>query len=146
MSKRKFLREADPKAINTLLGFDQYLAESSLTKIHWEMIKIRVSQINGCAYCIHKHSKDAIALGESVERIYLLPVWGESNAFTNEERAILALAEEMTLIAGNKVSDKVYNQAIELLGQQYTTEVMIAIVAMNSWNRIGIATEMNAEL
>ena len=146
MSKRKFLKDADAKAFDTMMGFERYLAASSLTKKHWEMIKIRVSQLNGCAYCIDKHSKDAIKAGESPQRIYLLPVWRETNFFTNEEQAILALAEEMTLIAGRSVSDKVYDNAIELLGQQYTTEVMMAIVAMNAWNRIGITTERKAEI
>jgi AhpD family alkylhydroperoxidase len=146
MSKRKFLRDADPKAFDTMMGFERYLGESSLTKIHWEMIKIRVSQLNGCAYCIDKHSKDAINAGESWQRIYLLPVWRDTSFFTDEEQAILALAEEMTLIAGKGVSDKVYDNAINLLGQQYTTEVTMAIIAINAWNRIGITTERKPEV
>ena len=141
MSKRKFLKDADVKAFDIMMGFERYLAAGSLTKIHWEMIKIRVSQLNGCAYCIDKHSKDAMALGESPQRIILLPVWRETDFYSKEEQAILALAEEMTLIAGRHVSDEVYDTAIELLGQQYTTEVMMAIIAMNAWNRIGITTE-----
>lgn len=145
MYKRKFLKDADAKAFDAMMGLERYLATSSLSKLHWEMIKIRVSQLNGCAYCIDKHSKDAIALGESAQRIILLPVWRETNFFSKEEQAILALAEEMTLIAGKHVSDKVYDTAIELLGQQYTTEVMMAIIAMNAWNRVGITTGRRAE-
>ena len=141
MAKRKFLRDADPRAFNIMMGFDRYLAESSLTRIHWELIKIRVSQINGCSYCIDKHSRDAVNAGESMQRIYLLPVWRETPLFSPEERLILALAEEMTLIAGKGVSDKVYDNALGLLGQQYLTEVMMAIIAMNAWNRVGITTE-----
>jgi len=146
MSKRKFLKDADPRAFNTMMGFDRYLAESSLTKIHWELIKIRVSQINGCAYCIDKHSRDALNAGERLQRIYLLPVWMDTNFFSLEEQSILALAEEMTLIAGKGVSDKVYDNALNLLGQQYLTEVMMAIIAMNAWNRVGITTERKPEL
>ena len=146
MSKRKFLKDADPKAFDVMMGFDRYLAAGSLTRMHWEMIKIRVSQLNGCAYCIDKHTKDAIKIGESPQRIFLLPVWRETNIFTKEEQAILALAEEMTLIAGKHVSDAVYDDAINTLGQQYTTEVMMAIIAMNAWNRIGITTGRKAEL
>jgi len=123
-----------------MLAFDQYLEESVLTKAHWEMIKIRVSQINGCAYCIDKHSKDAMKAGESAQRIYLLPVWRETSFFTEEEQSILALAEEMTLIAQKGVSDEVYDRALELLGQEYLTAVMMAVIAMNAWNRVGIAT------
>ncbi|WP_259071632.1 carboxymuconolactone decarboxylase family protein [Mucilaginibacter sp. X4EP1] len=141
MSKRKFLKDADPKAFDTLMAFEHYLAASSLSKTHAELIKIRVSQINGCAYCIDKHSKDAIAAGETAQRIYLLPVWHEAaNLFTAEEMAILSMAEQMTLIANHGVTDEVYDNAINLLGQQYTTEVMMAIIAMNAWNRIGITT------
>jgi AhpD family alkylhydroperoxidase len=141
MSKRKFFKDADPKAFDTMMAFEHYLAASSLTKIHAELIKIRVSQINGCAYCIDKHSKDAIAMGETAQRIYLLPVWREAGTiFTSEEKAILAMAEQMTLIADHGVTDEVYDDAINLLGQQYTTEVMMAIIAMNAWNRIGITT------
>ena len=145
MSKRKFLKDADPKAFNTMMAFERYLAESSLTKIHAELIKIRVSQINGCSYCIDKHIKDALCAGESGQRIYLLPVWRDTTFFTKEEQAILALAEEITLIANKGVSDDVYDNALNLLGQQYLTEVMMAIIAMNSWNRIGITTERKPE-
>ena len=145
MSKRKFLRDTDHAAFDTLMGFDRYLAKSPLTKIHLELIKIRVSQINGCAYCIDKHVRDAINANESIRRIYLLPVWRDTSCFTNEEQLILALAEEMTLIAGTGVSDKVYDDTIALLGQQYTTAVMMAIIAMNAWNRIGITTERKPE-
>ena len=140
MSKRKFLNEADPKAYQVLLGFEQYLQQSSLTVTHAELIKIRVSQINGCAYCIDKHVKDAIATGEDTRRIILLPVWRECAFFTEEEKAILALAEEMTLIAGHGVSNEVYHAVLSLLGQQNTTEVMMAVIAMNAWNRVGITT------
>lgn len=141
MSKRKLLKDIDAKAFDTMMGFERYLAASSLSKTHWEIIKIRVSQLNGCAYCIDKHSKDAMALGETAHRIILLPVWRETDFFSKEEQAILALAEEVTLIAGRHVSDEVYDAAIALLGQQYTTEVMMAAIAMNAWNRIGITTE-----
>lgn len=140
MSKRKFLNDSDPKAYQVMLGFEQYLQKSSLSVTHAELIKIRVSQINGCAYCIDKHVKDAITAGEDTRRIILLPVWRECDIFTEEEKAILALAEEMTLIAGHGVSDEVYDAVLNLFGQQYTTEVMMAVIAMNAWNRIGITT------
>jgi AhpD family alkylhydroperoxidase len=146
MSRRKLLRDADPQAFNIMMGFDSYLATSSLTKTHWELIKIRVSQINGCAYCIDKHSRDALKLGESAQRIYLLSVWRETDFFSAEEEAILALAEDITLIARKGVSDKVYDNALDLLGQKYLTEVMMAIIAMNAWNRVGITTERKPDL
>lgn len=140
MAKRKFLRDVDPKAFDVMLGFENYLAKSSLNRIHAELIKIRVSQINGCAYCIDKHIQDALKIGEEPRRIFVLSAWRETPFFSPEERAILALTEEMTLISQHGVSDNVYDAAINILGQQYTTEVMMGIIAMNAWNRVGIAT------
>ncbi|WP_254413091.1 carboxymuconolactone decarboxylase family protein [Dyadobacter diqingensis] len=144
MSKRKILKEADPKAFETMMGFERYLAQSSLTKIHAELIKIRISQMNGCAYCLDKHITDALAAGESSRRIHVLSVWRDTTFFTKEEQAVLALAESITMIT-NGVPDKVYNDAIDLLGQKYTTEVMMAAIAMNAWNRVGVTTERKPE-
>lgn len=123
-----------------MMGFEKYLAETSLTKTDAELIKIRVSQINGCSFCIDKHIKDALKYGEDPRRIFLLTAWRETNLFTVKERAILALAEEITLIHQHGVSDEVYNNALEVLGQTYLTEVMMGIIAMNAWNRVGITT------
>nr|WP_294794310.1 carboxymuconolactone decarboxylase family protein [uncultured Mucilaginibacter sp.] len=145
MSKRKFLKDVDPGAFEAMLGFERYLAASSLTKTHAELIKIRVSQINGCSYCIDKHIKDALSYGEDPRRIYLLAVWRETPLFSEQERAILALLEEVTLIAQNGVSDKVYDEALSVLGQKYLTEVMMAVIAMNAWNRVGITTGRQPE-
>ncbi|HEV2478466.1 MAG TPA: carboxymuconolactone decarboxylase family protein [Puia sp.] len=140
MSKRMFLRDADSKAFAVLMGFEKYLAESSLDKIHAHLIKIRVSQLNGCSYCIDKHAQEALAIGETGRRLFLLTCWRETPFFTPEERAILALTEEMTLLSPHGVADGTYDAVLALLGQQYTTEVMMAIIAMNAWNRVGIAT------
>lgn len=146
MSKRKLLKDVDPKAFETMLAFEKYLAESSLSKTHAELIKIRVSQINGCSYCIDKHVKDALAQGEDARRIFLLSVWKDTPLFSEQERAILALLEEITLISQKGVYDIVYNEAIKVLGQKYTTEVMMAIIAMNAWNRVGITTGREPQL
>lgn len=140
MAKRKFLKDVAPKAFEVMLGFEKYLAKSSLNRIHAHLVKVRVSQINGCAYCIDKHIQEALKIGEDARRIFVLSAWRETPFFSKEERAILALAEEMTLISLHGVSDEVYDTAINVLGQQYTTEVMMAIIAMNAWNRVGITT------
>lgn len=140
MANRKFLKDVDKKAFEVMLGFENYLAKSSLNRIHAELIKVHVSQINGCAYCIDKHIQDALKIGEDPRRIFVLSAWRETPFFSKEERAILALAEEMTLISQHGVSDEVYDAAINVLGQQYTTEVMMATIAMNAWNRVGITT------
>lgn len=140
MKKRKFLQESDPKAFAVMLGFEDYLKNSSLSAKHWELIKIRVSQLNGCSYCIDKHIKDALSIGEDARRLHLLAVWHETSLFSPEEQAILALAEKMTILDNHGVPDSIYNDALDILGQQYLTEVMMAVIAMNSWNRIGITT------
>lgn len=140
MSERKLLRDADPSAFDTMMAFERYLGKSSLSKTDAELIKIKVSQINGCSYCIDKHINDALEAGEDPRRIYLLTVLKETSLFTKEEQAILALTEEMTLIHKHGVSDDVYNNALNLLGQKYLTEVMMAVIAMNAWNRVGITT------
>ncbi|PTT03730.1 hypothetical protein DBR11_01260 [Pedobacter sp. HMWF019] len=145
MSKRKSVPESDPKAYKAMLGLEKYLNESSLDKIHAELIKIRVSQINGCAFCLNMHTKDARNLGETEQRIYLLDAWREATFYSKQERAILALAEEMTVLSKHGVSDAVYDHALELLGQQYLTEVIMAIITINSWNRLGITTGLHAE-
>lgn len=145
MGKRQFLNEADPKAFKVMLGFEKYLAESSLDKIHAELIKIRVSQINGCAYCLDMHIQDAIKLGEDPRRIFVLSTWRDTPYFSKEEQAILALSEQMTMISQQGVTDEVYDTAIAVLGQTYTTEVMMAIIAMNAWNRVGITTKREPE-
>lgn len=145
MSKRMFIRDADTKAFAILMGFEKYLAESSLDKIHAHLIKIRVSQLNGCTFCIDKHIQEALSLGEASRRIFLLSWWRETTWFTPEERAILALAEEMTLLSPHGVTDATYDAVLTLLGQQYTTEVMMAIIAMNAWNRVGITTNKKPE-
>ena len=140
MRGRKFLKDVDPFAFETILVFEKYLAASSLTKTHAELIKIRVSQINGCSYCLDKHIKDALGYGEDQRRIFLLSVWRDTPLFSEEERVILALLEEITLISQHGVSDAVYDEALRVLGQKYTTEVMMAVIAMNAWNRVGITT------
>lgn len=138
---RMLLKEADPDAFKAMLRFDEYLGKSPLTKTHAELIKIRVSQINGCSYCIDKHIRDAVSYGEEHRRIHLLPVWHEVPFFTMKERAILALCEEVTMISDHGVSDEVYNNAISVLGQPYTIVVLMAIISMNAWNRVGITTK-----
>jgi AhpD family alkylhydroperoxidase len=140
MTKRMFLRDADPKAFKVMLGFEEYLAQSSLEKSHANLIKIRVSQLNGCSYCLDKHIQEALEAGESSRRLFLLTCWRETPFFSVEEQAILKLAEEMTLLSPHGVSDAVYDAVLTLLGQEYTTEVMMAIIAMNAWNRVGITT------
>ncbi len=124
-----------------MFALEKSLAASDLRKTHRELIKIRASQINGCAFCINMHSRDARQHGETEQRIYLLNAWRETDLYTPEERVILALVEEVTRIQ-HHVSDKTYREAVELLGESYTAQVIMATVTINAWNRIAISTEM----
>ncbi|MBS1590403.1 MAG: carboxymuconolactone decarboxylase family protein, partial [Bacteroidetes bacterium] len=117
-----------------------YLAASGLDKKLYELIKTRASQINGCAFCINMHTRDAMEIGETAQRLFLLDAWRETNLYTAKERAVLALTEEMTLIAGKHVSDEVYQEAAAHLTDEEMAAVIMAVVAINGWNRIAITT------
>lgn len=141
MTKRSLTLDVDPKAYAAVRGLEKYISESGLDKIHYKLIKIRASQLNGCAFCIDKHTKEAWELGLSEQRIYLLNAWRETALYTEEERAILALTEEVTFIAGHGVSDEVYNKAVALFGEAYTKAIVMGIVTINAWNRIAITDQ-----
>jgi AhpD family alkylhydroperoxidase len=138
MSKKM---SVEPKAYEAMQALENYLNNSGLNKLHAEMIKIRASQINGCAYCINMHTKDARAAGETEQRIYALNAWRETPFFTPEERAILAITEEITNIK-NGISEKLYEDALLVLDRHYISKVIMAAVTINAWNRIGIGTGM----
>ncbi|WP_257656456.1 carboxymuconolactone decarboxylase family protein [Parapedobacter lycopersici] len=140
MAQRLNLPEIDPAAFQAMLGIEKYLAESGLDKKLFELIKIRASQINGCAYCINMHARDAIKAGETAQRIFLLNAWRETDLFTEKEKAVLALTEAMTLIANGPVSDEVYDAASAHFTSKEIASVMMAIVAINGWNRITITS------
>lgn len=144
MQTRFNMGKTSPEAYKAMLAFGQYLNTTSLTPIHKELIKIRASQINGCAYCLNMHTKDARKLGETEQRIYLLNAWRETNLFSEEEKAILALTEEVTLIS-HHVSNEVYSKAVEVLGELYTAQVIMATIIINGWNRIAISTNLEPE-
>lgn len=141
MDTRINISEVEPDAYKAMFGLEKYIAATALDPVHKELIKIRASQINGCAYCIDMHTKEARELGITEQRIYLLNAWRDTNLYTEEEKAILALTEEITLIS-NHVSDAVYQNAVNILGEKYLAQVIMMIITINAWNRIGIATEM----
>lgn len=141
MQTRFNMPQVEPEGYKALLAMEKYLQTTKIEPLHKELIKIRASQINGCAFCIDMHTKDARKHGETEQRIYALNAWRETPFFSREERAILALTEEVTLISQH-VSEATYNEAIEVLGEQLTAQVMLAAIAINSWNRIGIATNL----
>jgi AhpD family alkylhydroperoxidase len=142
MDTRIRIHEAEPAAYRAMVEFDKYVENTALAQTHKDLIKIRASQINGCSYCIDKHTRDARKAGETEQRIYALNAWRETPFFTPEERAILALTEEVTFISDH-VKDSTYQEAASLFSEQYLAQLLMAIISINAWNRIGIATGMS---
>jgi AhpD family alkylhydroperoxidase len=122
-----------------MMGVQTYVNQSGLEPLLQELVKLRASQVNGCAYCIDMHSKDARALGESEQRIYALDAWRETPFFSERERAALAWTEAVTRIGDDHVSDAVYLEARRLFSDQELVKLTMAVVAVNGWNRWCIA-------
>ena len=138
------LFEIEPNGYKAMLALEKYIGTTGISKTHAELIKIRASQINGCAFCLDMHNKDARKYGETEQRLYTVSAWRDTPFFTPEEQALLALTEQVTLIAGH-VTDAVYTNAVTLLGEKYIAEVIMLIVTINGWNRIAITTGMMPE-
>jgi AhpD family alkylhydroperoxidase len=145
MNKRISLPLTDPAGYRAIVAFKKYLETTQLTATDKHLINIRASQVNGCAYCVDLHSREARNDGETEQRLYSIVTWRETPFFTDRERAILALTEEVTLIS-NRVSDESYSRAAELLGEVYLAQVIMAIIVINGMTRIGIATNMQPSL
>jgi len=145
MSNRIKIKQVDPAAYKAMAALELYLQSTGLTTTHRDLIKIRASQINGCTYCIDSHTREARNAGETEQRIYGLSSWRETPFFDEQERAILALTEEVTLIS-NKVSDETYNKVAELFEPLYLSQLIMAIISINAWNRIGVSTKMEPVL
>jgi AhpD family alkylhydroperoxidase len=122
-----------------MLGLETYVGESGLEAPLLELVRMRASQINGCAYCLDMHSKDARAGGESEQRLYLLQAWKESPFYSDRERAALAWTEAITRISETHVPDSVYNEARKHFTEAELVALTMAIITINGWNRIAIA-------
>jgi AhpD family alkylhydroperoxidase len=144
--KRTNILQTQPDAYKAMMALENYVIGSEINPIHKELIKLRASQINGCAYCLDMHSRDARKLGETEQRIYTLSAWRETPFFDEKEQAILALTEEVTLINKGGVSDDTYNKAVEVLGDKYVGQVIMAIITINAWNRIAISLHFQPPL
>jgi AhpD family alkylhydroperoxidase len=132
-------RKVSPEAMKAMFGLENFVHNCGLPEKLLHLIKLRVSQINGCAYCIDMHSKDLRAFGESEERIYLLDAWRESPIYTEQERAALAWAEAVTLVSEGHVPDEVYEQARTQFEEKDLVNLTLAVVTINGWNRLSIA-------
>src|SRR5258707_12963447 len=141
MEPRINFYKAAPEAIKAMRGLEHYINQSSgLEASLRELIKTRASQINGCAYCIDMHTKDARAAGEAEQRLYALPAWRETPFFTNRERAALALTEDVTLMAGEHVPAAAYDAAAAQLAPGEIAALLALIITINAWNAIGVTT------
>lgn len=142
MKLRLDYRTANPAAFQALLKLEGSSQQLNPNKTLYELIKIRASQINGCAFCLDMHTADAKKLGETDQRINLIAVWREAPQFTERERAALALTEAVTLISNAGVPQDVYEEARKFFSEEEYVSLIIAINAINSWNRIAISTGM----
>ncbi len=145
MNTRLNIATVQPEAYKAMYALEKYLQTTQLTKTQKDLIKIRASQINGCAFCINMHTKEARQHGETEQRIYLLNAWKETSLFSAEEKAILALTEEVTHISQGGVSDNTYQNALGLFGETQVAQIIMVAVAINAWNRMSIATQLEPE-
>ncbi len=120
------------------MGLENYVQSSGLELSLIELVKMRASQINGCAYCLHMHHKDALKAGESAERLFLLDAWHESLLFTPRERAALAWTDALTLVAQTHAPDADYDEAQKQFSKEELTNLTLLIGAINVWNRLSI--------
>lgn len=139
MSVRIDYAKVDPRVVRAMYGLQNYVNECSLETSLLELIKVRASQINRCAYCIDMHTKDARANGESEQRLYGLSAWRETPFYTERERAALAWTEALTLIAENEISDELYEQARQHFSEAELVSLTLAIITINGWNRLAVS-------
>ena len=139
MQPRIEYAKESPAAIEAMRGLETYVRRCGLEPSLLELVKFRASQINGCAYCIDMHSKDARARGESEQRLYALSAWAETPFFTDRERAALAWTEAVTLVAEGHVPDEVFERVRKHFADKELVDLTLAIVAINGWNRLAIS-------
>ena len=128
-----------PNAVRVMRDLDNYVHQSGLEPSLLELVKVRASQINGCAYCIDMHTKDARAGGETEQRLYALPAWQETPFYTDREKAALLWAEVLTHLPNEDVADEVYDLMCEQFSEKELVDLTMAVVAINGWNRLGVA-------
>ncbi|WP_139991536.1 carboxymuconolactone decarboxylase family protein [Paenibacillus paridis] len=142
MKMRLDYMKVQPESFQTLLKLEGYVKKSGLDHNLLELIKIRASQINGCAFCLDMHTKDALAMGETTQRLFLLNAWREAPFYTEAERAALALTEAVTSISNAGVPEELYEQVRQYFDEEQYVNLIMAINAINSWNRMAISTGM----
>ena len=128
-----------PKAVEAMYAVERYVRNSGLEPGLLELVKLRASQINGCAYCVDMRTKDARARGETEQRLYAVAVWKEAPFFTERERAALAWAEAVTLVSRDQVPDEIFENARREFGEKQLIDLSMAVIAINGWNRLTVS-------
>jgi AhpD family alkylhydroperoxidase len=139
MQPRIAYMKVAPEGMKAMRDLEAYLAECGLESSLLDLIKTRASQINGCAYCLDMHTKDARARGESEQRLYALDAWRETPFYIERERAALAWTEAVTLIASGHVPDELYEEVCQHFTEEELVNLTLAVVAINGWNRLAIS-------
>jgi AhpD family alkylhydroperoxidase len=140
MEQRVDIERTQSEAWKSLYELALILNKSALSPFLKHLIMVRTSQINSCAYCINMHTKQALKIGETQQRLFLLSAWKETTIFTDEEKALLKLVEEVTIIHKNGVSDETYKGAEKYFSSQTIGEIIMSTSLMNVWNRIAVST------
>jgi AhpD family alkylhydroperoxidase len=131
--------KASPEAIKAMMGLEKFVNSCGLDKLLLELIKLRISQINGCTFCVDQHCNDAIKAGESQRRINAVVVWREAPFFTDAERAALAWAEAVTLLSETHVPEDLYQDMLKNFSEQEIVDLTMAIITINGWNRLAVS-------
>ncbi|MEY2366406.1 carboxymuconolactone decarboxylase family protein [Lysinibacillus capsici] len=145
MTQRMNYYEIAPDAMKIMMEMEKYTKKSSIERKLRELIKIRASQINGCAYCINMHTADAKKMGETEQRLYCISAWRECTFYSDAEKAALELTEHITLIPEKRVPDELYERVRKHFDEKAYVDLVILINQINSWNRISIAMGNVAE-
>ena len=139
MEQRLNYIKVAPAAIQAMRGVEEYARKSGLEATLLELVRLRASQINGCAYCIDMHTKDARAAGESEQRLYGLSVWREAPFYSERERAAMEWTEAVTQVSDRHVPDEVYESVRRHFSEKELVDLTMAVIAINGWNRLAIS-------
>lgn len=139
MEPRIAYAKVAPDALGAMLGLESYVRGSGLEHSLLELVKVRASQMNGCAYCLDMHTKDARAAGETEQRLYVVAAWHEAPFFSPRERAALAWTEAVTAVGESRVSDEIYELARREFSEKELVDLTMAVIVINGWNRLAVA-------
>lgn len=140
MEPRMVYAQVDPDSLEAMMHLETYVRHSGLDSKLLELIKIRASQINGCAYCLDMHTKDARAIGETEQRIYALNAWRETPFYSEAEQVALEFTEALTFVSTSRVPDDLYERVRKHFDEKQYVQLIMAINTINSWNRLSVAT------